>query len=1079
MQKKSEILLISASAGSGKTHALTRRYVRLLLNGAAPESILAVTFTNNAAKEMRERILTWLKKAAAGAAGGETTQLMEDTGLTMPALQAKAAGILENLLSNYYNLHVQTIDSFLNRIAMSSAGELGMPLNPEITMSHTRLVDVALYSIFSKEGAGALTRAEVDSFLDSLPPGDSYPWDPVEKMREIYSNFLAFEGKSDGEITAPPDTDKEFKAAKGRLLEEAAAFIKLVDDKKLTYRMKSGKKETRYYADALKTGVRDAILSGDPFAIAEKFSKDHGFFNGNKVQGQSIPEELLRPMLGLKEHIKAFIVLNAYHRLAGFVRIYPKFKAELERIKSGKEDIAHIDDIAKKISAYLRKDGKGSVPEIYIRLGERIEHFLIDEFQDTDPLQWRALLPLVQEALSRGGSLFVVGDIKQAIYMFRYADYKIMRAFMEALEKGPSGGADPLELNAVVALAEKGNRKVEKLDINYRSGGVIVGHAEDLFKNRLPAYRDGEILSPAGDPSGLTAYAQAAVKGREETGLYRELVFDRKAIAAAKEAAQEDWYGSGEEPGDITDPQVSAKLVELIKEVHKRYRYDQIAVLSKENANIIKVVSWLNAANIPVASFSSLDIRERPAVAELISLFKFLEFPSDDIAFLNFTCGDIFLKASELQASDILADAACHKDKWRGNGPPLYTTFRERHPDQWTLIEPLFAKVGYLPVYELASMTFSVFKVLERFPKETCFLVKFLEVLSALQARGAADARSFIEFAADQGDDASGAFTIELPEYIDAVRVMTFHKAKGLGFSVVINLLCEKRRGGSPSDGTIYYESDKPGGDVRIVYIRQADSEWDPGLLKLYEEREAEEAVQDLNELYVVNTRAKAELTNLVVRAKAEQSKNGKARYHYIFEDGQGSGRPDPDAKAGVSAHTASSIKQPPFPEPKAAAAGHTLESYRAAQRGLLYHDILMRIDWLSADITGRLDAAFNACAWKYSPALRGEKDTVVKKLASLLAKPEVAAFFTKSPGLELKRETEFISAPEGGRLRRLDRVLVSKDNAVIVDFKTGAEQPGYRETLQKYAAAVEEAYGVTAECRLIYVDEEKVEKAL
>ncbi len=1078
MAKKSEIILISASAGSGKTHALTSRYVRLLLQGAAPESILAVTFTNNAAKEMRERILAWLKKAASAQVCQETSQLMKETGLGMDALKAKSQAILENLLSNYYNLHVQTIDSFLNRIAMSSAGELGMPLNPEITTSHTRLVDVALYSIFSKEGAGALSRKEVDAFLDSLPPGDSYPWDPVEKMREIYSNFLAFEGKSDGEIKPPASTDEEFEAAKKRMLEKAAGFIKLVDEKNLAYTMKSGKKEKRLYADAIKSGVREAIASGDPFFIAEKFSKDYGFFSGTNVKGPGIPEELLQPMLVLKDDTRAFIKLNAYHRLAGFVRIYPKFKAELERIKSGKEDIAHIDDIAKKISEYLRRGGGGSVPEVYIRLGERIEHFLIDEFQDTDPLQWRALLPLLQEALSRGGSLFVVGDIKQAIYMFRYADYKIMRAFMEALKNGPSGGEDPLELNAVVALTEKENRIIEKLDVNYRSGGVIVGHAEDLFKNRLPEYRDGAILSPEHDPSGLTSYSQLAVKGREETGLYRELVFDRKAIAEAKAAAQEE-DEAGEDIGDITDPEVSAKMVELIKEAHKRYRYDQIAVLSKENSNIIKVVSWLNAADIPVASFSSLDIRERPVVAELISLFKFLEFPADDIAFLNFACGEIFLKASGLPASDILAAAACHKDKWRGNGPPLYTTFRDRHPGEWAILEPLFAKVGYLPVYELASMTFSAFKVLERFPRETCFLVKFLEVLSTLQAKGAADARSFIEFAADGGEDASGAFTIELPEYIDAVRVMTFHKAKGLGFPVVINLLTEKRRGGSPSDGTIYYEKEANGGAVRIVYIKQSYTDWDEGLLKLSEERKAEEAVQDLNELYVVNTRAKAELTNLVVRAKAEQSKTSNAKYHYIFEDGQGSGQPDEEAKAGVSGHTASSIIQPIFPEPKAASAGHTLESYRAAQRGLLYHDILMRIDWVSADMEGRLGAAFDACAWKYSPSLRGEKSAVVKKLASLLAKPEVAVFFAKSAGLALKRETEFISAPEGGRLRRLDRLLVSKDKAVIVDFKTGAEYPGYRETLKKYAAIVEEAGGVKAECWLIYVDEEKAEKAL
>ncbi|OGR75936.1 MAG: hypothetical protein A2X32_10080 [Elusimicrobia bacterium GWC2_64_44] len=1075
MTKKSEIILISASAGSGKTHALTSRYVRLLLGGAAPESILAVTFTNNAAKEMKERILTWLKKAALGADCHETQQLMRDTGLKMPALKAKAAVILEDLLCNYYNLHVQTIDSFLNRIAMSAAGELGMPLNPDITMSHRRLTDVALYSILSKEGKSSLSRDEVDKFLDSLPPGNAYPWDPVEKMREIYENFLTFEGKSDGHIEPADLDEKAVREVRETIVESSRAFLKLVDTRAHTYFAKSKPKEARFFADAFKDKAREGIVDGNYLCIMACFSARFGFFDGIKVRSAPDMGALAAPMAEIGAMIGKYTRLHAYHRLNGFVKIYPKFKEELERIKSGLEDVAHIDDIAKKITGYLRAGGGQAVPEVYIRLGERVEHFLIDEFQDTDPLQWRALLPLVVEALSKGGSLFVVGDIKQAIYMFRYADYKIMRQFMEALH-GVLEGEDPLGLEAVVNLAEPGQRRIEELKVNRRSGGVIVKYAEDLFKIRLPAYRGGEVLSDRDDPTGLTSYNQTAEEGKEDQGLAREILFSRKAMKAAAAAAPEE---NGEESADISDPAVSAKVVALIKDAHARYRYDQIAVLAPQNKYIRKVVSWLNAAGIPVASMSSLDIRERPVVAELIALFTFLEFPADDIAFMDFASGDIFLKASGLKREEILAAAAEHREKGR-SGRPLYATFKERQPDAWArLLEPLFAKIGFLPIYELASLAFSSLRLFERFREESCFLVKFLEVLSSLQGKGAADARSFINFARDDGEDAYSAFSIELPEYIDAVRVMTFHKSKGLGFPVVINLIYETRgQGGSASDRNIYYDKSDPAGAVRIVYITKDLCEWDPALEAIAAARAADEKVQALNQLYVVTTRAKAELSNLVIRASDEQGESAGAKFEYVFGNEE-RGAPDNKARAVPPAHKPSVVRQPQAPELAPSAGGVTLEAYHAKQRGLLHHEILMHIDWTGADLKERLERAFDACAWKYGPVLAGEKAEITGKLLRLLGLPGVKTFFERRSGRELKRETEFVSGPEGGRLRRLDRLLVEDGRAIIVDFKTGGENAAYTDTLRKYAAAVTDARGLPAECWLIYLDEEKAERVI
>ncbi len=136
-----------------------------------------------------------------------------------------------------------------------------------------------------------------------------------------------------------------------------------------------------------------------------------------------------------------------------------------------------IEDVNKRLAEYLESD---IVPDVYFRLGEVIFHYLIDEFQDTSPIQWRNLLPLIENSLSQGGSLFVVGDTKQAIYGFRDADYRIMRG-VEARNPFPSA-----------------RHRVEELDTNYRSDGAVIAFsaaglsADASLASGLPESRRGK-----------------------------------------------------------------------------------------------------------------------------------------------------------------------------------------------------------------------------------------------------------------------------------------------------------------------------------------------------------------------------------------------------------------------------------------------------------------------------------------------------------------------------------------------------------------------------------------------------------
>ncbi len=254
-----------------------------------------------------------------------------------------------------------------------------------------------------------------------------------------------------------------------------------------------------------------------------------------------------------------------------------------------------IDDVTRSLADHLSTD---AVPEIYFKIGEMIYHYLIDEFQDTSQIQWNNLFPLVEESLSKGGSLFVVGDTKQSIYGFRDADWKIMK---QLTEENPFPSA---------------RHEVRSLDTNYRSSEKIVSFTKEVFHTIIP--REGFAAEAAA--SGLSTFEQHVTA--ENAG---------KGYVEVQCLRAED---------DVPERRAVRGIVEEC--LSRGYRYSDIAILTPTNKRVIDVSGWLNEGGVPIISHSTLDVRRRKSAGEIIALLRFLDSPVDDLSFATFILGGVF-----------------------------------------------------------------------------------------------------------------------------------------------------------------------------------------------------------------------------------------------------------------------------------------------------------------------------------------------------------------------------------------------------------------------------------------------------
>ena len=563
-------VLIRASAGTGKTFALSSRYIRLLLLGAPAESILATTFTRKAAGEILERVLLRLSEAAIDE--DKAVELADHIGLERPLTAGECQVVLHGLVAELHQIRISTLDAFFARLGQAYALELRLPAGWRIleTTEQTSLrlasIDRLLTAIGPTAAASLLHMLEKGSTTRSVS----------QKMLDAVGSFLSAHQQAQGDpwnwLPQPPSVSPAEVSQACDALDEQA---EVVDDKRL-------QKALRSVAAAGRIEDFEAVLQST--LVRSALDGSHLYYT--KPTPEEIRAELI--LLGRAAVAQVLQQLKSQTESTGelltrFAAIYDDEKRQLRGLE--------FDDVTRSLA------GAGADPTAMgYRLDGEIDHLLLDEFQDTSFSQWDVLRPIAQSAASGGGSVFCVGDVKQAIYGWRGGVAAIFDAFHDAIDQ----------------------LTVDTLDASYRSSEVVIDFVNAVFGS-VGQLSDRDFSGQAAIETWTKAFQTHQTN--KELGGYASVVCMPE-------------FGDTGEDDEPVDQQAERLnwVADLIAERHARRPTASIGVLVRTKAELVRVAAFVRARGIDVSEEGGQPMTDSAAVLLMLDLLKLVNHPGDTTA---------------------------------------------------------------------------------------------------------------------------------------------------------------------------------------------------------------------------------------------------------------------------------------------------------------------------------------------------------------------------------------------------------------------------------------------------------------
>ena len=1036
------LVVYKASAGSGKTFTLATEYIKLLVqNPQSYRTILAVTFTNKATEEMKMRIISQLYGISRQLPDSSNylSNIVSKTGLSEAQVCKRAGEALHLLLHNYNYFRVETIDTFFQSVLRNLARELDLTANLRIGLNDIQVEEQAVDRLIDN-----LTHTDVmlqwilKYIMENI--SDNQSWNIIGKVKQFGRTIFRDYYKEQSDTLQAKMHDEHFfeaytkqmrairQDALERMKEIGNEFFDALSAEDLSIEdLSNGRSGVAGFFLKLQAGVFDESIVGKRVAdCAEDASKWSTKTHPRREAVIMSADAVLQPILR-----RAIDERPRQWRLYKSADLTLRHLNQLRLLGSIEQKVRQLNDESNR---FLLSDTQqllhsliqdSDSPFIFEKIGARLEHVMIDEFQDTSTVQWQNFKVLLEECMSHVDTEnLIVGDVKQSIYRWRSGDWRLLNA----IDREFPHSQQQLEIRS--------------LTTNYRSTrGVIEFNNAFFIEAARQEYESQREEYPDGAEQLRHAYADVEQQVPDDK--------TSQGLVSIRLLPRNDYQ-----------QQVLVELTDTVRMlIAKDVTPRQIAILVRSNRMIPTIADYfaLQMPEVRIVSDEAFRLDSSAACTLIVQALHLLAHPDDMLA--QATIVKLYHRA--VLHEQLTDDRLFRRDT------PLSTLL----PEAFSLHTEELLQMS---LYELAERLFTIFQ-LSTLTDESGYVCAFFDQLTQFCQDNTTDIDSFVR----EWDETIGAKTIQSTE-TDGIRILTIHKSKGLEFDNVIIPYADWRL--EMPDILWCQPQEEPFSALPLVPVDYSEKQMRGTVYEHdYLDEHLQNTVDNLNLLYVAFTRASHNLFVIGRRA----AKNTRAILIETvlpalqLDGAQLDGVDNEDTaisfQYGTLSHQPSNIKhqpsenvflQPVRPVQVAIQTFASPTEFRQSNRsrnfvegddetnelsyikmGSVLHEVFSRIR-TTADISQAL-SQLQSEGILYDDELSRERITSL--LHKRLESERIASWF--SPRWQLFNECSILRLDDDGNLveRRPDRVMTDGNETHVVDFKFGKPHPEYIAQVQEY----------------------------